>query len=180
VDDWSLCSICIETTTACLHVAHQSYDGTSDGYPTPDLRPCCRSRARPRQQAEDALNFEMSREKWSQRVDEARRRSEEFAENARVQGAPVLPDNEQGIEAAERAINSPTLRPGDLVATEKVSPSSSVVVRQTNPVISFRLQDQNPRHVRLQSFLACGLSQFRQWRPKITVKVVFNKKMQYV
>jgi hypothetical protein len=93
-------------------------------------------------------------------MDEARRRSEEFAENARVQRAPVLPDNERGIEAAERAINNPTLRPGDLVATEKASPSSSVVVRYTKPVISFRLQDQNPRHVRLQPFLHAGSHNF--------------------
>jgi hypothetical protein len=69
------------------------------------------------QEAEDLAASEMSREEWSRRVDEARRRSEEFVANARIQAGPPLRDNDLEVEAVERAMRDPTLQPGDLVAT---------------------------------------------------------------
>lgn len=57
-------------------------------------------------------------EQWQQRVEEARRRSQEFVANARTQA--LVPDEEkQEKEAADRAMNDPSLQQGDIVATGK-------------------------------------------------------------
>jgi hypothetical protein len=70
-------------------------------------------------QEADNLPESLSREQWQQRVDEARRRSEEFVATARNRSAMPLPANREDIEARDRAMQDPTLQQGDLVATEK-------------------------------------------------------------
>jgi hypothetical protein len=59
-------------------------------------------------------------EQWQQRVEEARRRSQEFVANARRQAGRrrPLPDFQE-TEAIDRAIKNPTLRLGDIVATKQ-------------------------------------------------------------
>lgn len=57
---------------------------------------------------------------WQQRVQEARRRSEEFVANARTQTANPLPSEKEDAEAADRrAMNDPSLQPGDIVSTSQ-------------------------------------------------------------
>jgi hypothetical protein len=71
------------------------------------------------QKVQDFSDFELSREQWQQRVDEARQRTEEFVAKARNGGAmPSLPYQEE-IEALERAMRDPTLQQGDIVVTGK-------------------------------------------------------------
>jgi len=56
---------------------------------------------------------------WQQRIEEARRPSEEFVANARTRPeAPVTPA-QQETEAADRALNDPTLQQGDVISTGK-------------------------------------------------------------
>jgi len=69
------------------------------------------------QGGDDFPDSTLSREQWSHRVDEARRRSEEFVANARTQGGSALPSNFEETEAIERAMHDPSLQQGDLVAT---------------------------------------------------------------
>lgn len=59
----------------------------------------------------------LTREQWQQRIEAARRRSEDFVANARTQ-APIapLPDRSE-TEASDRVVNDPTLRHGDIVST---------------------------------------------------------------
>jgi hypothetical protein len=62
----------------------------------------------------------LTREQWQQRVEDARRRAEEFVANARTQAPPPLPPPEAvDKEAANRAMNDPSLKQGDIVATGK-------------------------------------------------------------
>jgi hypothetical protein len=57
-------------------------------------------------------------EQWKQRVEEARRRSEEFVARTRTQKEdPVSSEKEQAEAQDQRALNDPTLMPGDIVAT---------------------------------------------------------------
>jgi hypothetical protein len=59
----------------------------------------------------------VTREQWQQRVEAARRRSEDFVVNARTQTpSPPSPDALE-TEAADRVVNDPTLRQGDIVST---------------------------------------------------------------
>jgi hypothetical protein len=59
-------------------------------------------------------------EQWKQRVEEARRRSEEFVARTRTQTEdPVSAQKEQAEAQDQRALNDPTLMPGDIVATSK-------------------------------------------------------------
>lgn len=61
----------------------------------------------------------LAREQWQQQVEIARRRSEEFVANALVE-PPEPPSRDlQQREASERAMNDPTLQPGDMVSTDK-------------------------------------------------------------
>jgi hypothetical protein len=67
----------------------------------------------------------LTHQQWQRRVEDARRRSEEFVANARTQAATSAPfDQEQTeamdrAEATDRAMNDPTLRQGDIIATGK-------------------------------------------------------------
>jgi len=58
----------------------------------------------------------MTREQWQQRVEAARRRSEDFIANARTQ-TPPPPSDPLETEASDRIVNDPTLRHGDIVST---------------------------------------------------------------
>lgn len=62
----------------------------------------------------------LTREQWQQRVEEARRRSEDFVAGARTRAAVPSPSpNLTEIEAAERAMRDPSLQQGDIIATNK-------------------------------------------------------------
>jgi hypothetical protein len=71
------------------------------------------------QQVQDSANSTVTREEWRQRIDEARRRSEAFIADIRSHGLEPFSSQEMEREAAERAMRDPTLRYGDIVATEK-------------------------------------------------------------
>jgi hypothetical protein len=75
------------------------------------------------QTADDYPDFALTCERWQQRLEEARRRSEEFVANARARTVEPLQPDEKAAEAAERAMNDPTLQPGDMIATSKGSSS---------------------------------------------------------
>ena len=69
---------------------------------------------------EDFPDAGLTAEQWQQRVQEARRRSEQFVANARTQTADPPPqDNEDAEAADQRAMNDPSLRRGDIIATSK-------------------------------------------------------------
>ena len=59
----------------------------------------------------------VTREQWHQRVEAARRRSEDFVANARTQTLPPPPSDALETEASDRVVNDPTLRHGDIVST---------------------------------------------------------------
>lgn len=59
----------------------------------------------------------LTREQWQQRVEAARRRSEDFVANARTQTPVAPPPDRSETEASDRVVNDPTLRHGDIVAT---------------------------------------------------------------
>ena len=71
--------------------------------------------------AQDLENFPdaaLTSEQWQQRVQDARRRSEEFVANARTQTADPPPSDKADAEAADqRAMNDPSLQRGDIIAT---------------------------------------------------------------
>ncbi len=69
------------------------------------------------EESEDHPDSLITREQWQQRVDEARRRSQEFVASARTRTA--VPPYQEEVEAAARAMRDPTLRQGDIVATRK-------------------------------------------------------------
>jgi hypothetical protein len=68
------------------------------------------------QDAEEFPDGTVTREQWQQRVEAARRRSEDFVANARTQ-APSPPSDLLETEASDRVVNDPTLRHGDIVST---------------------------------------------------------------
>jgi len=70
------------------------------------------------QETRDFPDASLTREQWQQRIEAARRRSEEFVANTRAQTVPPQLDPKD-TEAAERAMNDPLLREGDIVATGK-------------------------------------------------------------
>jgi hypothetical protein len=59
----------------------------------------------------------LTREQWQQRVEAARRRSEDFVANARSQTPVDPPSGPPETEASDRIVNDPTLRHGDIVST---------------------------------------------------------------
>ena len=65
----------------------------------------------------------LTAEQWQQRVQEARRRSEEFVANARTRTADPPPSDDTGKQDAEatdqHAMDDPSLQPGDIIATSK-------------------------------------------------------------
>ena len=73
--------------------------------------------------AQDLENFPdaaLTSEQWQQRVQDARRRSEEFVANARTQTADPPPSDKEDAEAADqRAMNDPSLQRGDIIATSQ-------------------------------------------------------------
>ena len=73
------------------------------------------------QEAEDFPDQSLTREQWQQRVQDARRRSEEFVAKARTQQAADPPSSDKAdAEAADqRAMNDPSLQQGDIIATSR-------------------------------------------------------------
>jgi lysozyme family protein len=62
----------------------------------------------------------LTAQQWQQRVQEARRRSEEFVANARTQTASLPSSGKDDAEAADqRAMNDPSLQRGDIIATSQ-------------------------------------------------------------
>src|SRR5690349_3204881 len=59
----------------------------------------------------------LSQEEWRQRVDEARRRSNDFVANARSRKVDPFSADDLRKESIERARRDPTLQQGDIVAT---------------------------------------------------------------
>ena len=71
------------------------------------------------QEIEDSPDATLTREQWQQRVEAARRRSEDFVANARTQMADPSSSGQLETEAANRAVNDPTLRQGDIISTRR-------------------------------------------------------------
>jgi lysozyme family protein len=72
------------------------------------------------QELENFPDAALTGEQWQQRVQEARRRSQEFVANARTQKADPAPSDKEDAEAADpRALNDPSLQPGDIIATSQ-------------------------------------------------------------
>jgi len=69
------------------------------------------------QETQEFPDGTVTREQWQQRVEAARRRSEDFVANARTQTPPPPPPASQETEATDRVVNDPTLRHGDIVST---------------------------------------------------------------
>lgn len=71
------------------------------------------------QESTDSTDANLSQEEWRQRVNEARRRSDDFVANARNRKGEPFSDSDRKKEAIERATRDPTLRQGDIVATDR-------------------------------------------------------------
>jgi hypothetical protein len=72
------------------------------------------------QESENFSDSALTAEQWRQRVQDARRRSEEFVANTRAQTAdPASSDKEDAEAADRRAMNDPSLQRGDIIATSK-------------------------------------------------------------
>jgi hypothetical protein len=71
------------------------------------------------QEAEEFSDQALTREQWQQRIDDARRRSEEFVANARERPDTPIPPARAETEATRRALNDPTLQQGDVISTGK-------------------------------------------------------------
>ena len=69
------------------------------------------------QETQEFPDATVTREQWQQRVEAARRRSEDFVANARTQTPPPPPSDSLETEATDRVVNDPTLRHGDIVST---------------------------------------------------------------
>src|SRR5262245_8746238 len=70
------------------------------------------------QESADSTDANLTQEEWRQRVNEARRRSDDFIANARSRKGDPFSANDLKKEAIERARRDPTLRQGDIVATD--------------------------------------------------------------
>jgi hypothetical protein len=76
---------------------------------------CCFS-----QEPEDFSDPALTPEQWQQRVEDARRRSEEFVANARMNAViPPPSEKEEAEEASQRAMNDTSLKRGDIIATDR-------------------------------------------------------------
>jgi hypothetical protein len=72
------------------------------------------------QELESFPDAALTTDQWQQRVQDARRRSEEFVANARTQTTDPLQSEKEEAEAADqRALNDPSLQKGDVVATSR-------------------------------------------------------------
>lgn len=71
------------------------------------------------QESTGSIDANLSQEEWRQRVSEARRRSDDFVANARSRKADPFSADDLRKEAIERARRDPTLRQGDIVATDR-------------------------------------------------------------
>jgi hypothetical protein len=71
------------------------------------------------QESTDSADANLSQEEWRRRIDEARRRTDEFVANARNRKAEPFSADDLRKEKIERARRDPTLRQGDIVATER-------------------------------------------------------------
>lgn len=69
---------------------------------------------------QNSTDTELTVEQWQRRVQDARRRSEEFVANARTQAPnPQASAREDADAADQRAMNDPSLQRGDIIATSK-------------------------------------------------------------
>ena len=73
----------------------------------------------PAQEAADSTDSNLSQEEWRQRVNEARRRTDDFVANARNRKVDPFSADDLRRESIERARRDPTLRQGDIVATDR-------------------------------------------------------------
>jgi len=72
------------------------------------------------QDLEDLPDAALTNQQWQQRVQDARRRSEQFVANARTQKVGSPPSDQEDAEAADqRAMNDPSLQRGDIIATSR-------------------------------------------------------------
>jgi hypothetical protein len=71
------------------------------------------------QEIEEFPDSSLTREQWQQRVQDARRRSEEFVANARERPETPMTPVQEETEAASRAMSDPTLQQGDMISTGK-------------------------------------------------------------
>ena len=71
------------------------------------------------QESPDSPDAKLSQEDWRRRIDEARRRTDEFVANARSRKADPFSADELRKESIDRARRDPTLRQGDIVATDR-------------------------------------------------------------
>jgi hypothetical protein len=72
------------------------------------------------QESENFPDSALTAEQWQLRVQDARRRSEEFVAKARTQAADPPPSDEADAKAADqRAMNDPSLQRGDIIATSQ-------------------------------------------------------------
>jgi hypothetical protein len=72
------------------------------------------------EEIQESAETVVSRQEWQSRVEDARRRSEEFVARARAGTLEPLQDIEDDIKAADaRALNDPSLKRGDIVSTSK-------------------------------------------------------------
>jgi primase-polymerase (primpol)-like protein len=69
------------------------------------------------QETEEFPDSSLTREQWQQRIQDARRRSEEFVATARERPQDPVTPGQQETEAAGRALNDPTLQQGDVIST---------------------------------------------------------------
>jgi hypothetical protein len=71
------------------------------------------------QESADSTDANLSQEEWRQRVNEARRRTDDFVANARNRKVEPFSADDLRKESIERARRDPTLRQGDIVATDR-------------------------------------------------------------
>jgi hypothetical protein len=72
------------------------------------------------QELENSPDSALTGEQWQQRVQDARRRSEEFVANARTpKDDPPPSDKEDARAADQRAMHDPSLQRGDIIATSR-------------------------------------------------------------
>lgn len=73
----------------------------------------------PAQESADSADANLSQDEWRRRIDEARRRTDEFVASARNRKVDPFSADDLKKESIDRARRDPTLRPGDIVATER-------------------------------------------------------------
>ena len=72
------------------------------------------------QESENFPDSALTGEQWQQRVQDARRRSEEFVANARTHKDDPPPSDKEDAQAADqRAMRDPSLQRGDIIATSR-------------------------------------------------------------